>query len=411
MELNFERIDNLYVAELEVTSDFNLHIERDTEGRLDIYQRTAGGQYEYINDIGWLNRRLVYDYDFTALVYPKYIKIVTSVLPLVATITTDGEVNELKYQEKSVEITSNGTTKVTADAGYNGLAQVKVKVNVEGGSGGGSTDEGELKRNDVNFFDYDGTLLYSYSWDEAKELTELPPLPVHDGLEVREWNYTLEDIKEQGMEATIGKADVGACVYDDYGEQVVGNGVLIYERGVTSIKYTSYSVIGVLSIPVTIKRLGHENIGNVLFTSEVKIPASVSVAVGSYPAFYNTHVPSVYWNGANKEYVDGTSPLNVVVISENVRVIYFLPENCIVKFHNIDEIWYGGNNGGQKTLLDFTNVDYVPYIDVGWIINTYSLYVIVVPDSLYEEWINTTNWSDIADYIYPLSSFPWMNNK
>ena len=153
MELNFERIDNLYVAEFEVTSDFNLHIERDTEGRLDIYQRTAGGQYEYINDIGWLNRRLVYDYDFTALVYPKYIKIVTSVLPLVATITTDGEVNELKYQEKSVEITSNGTTKVIPDAGYNGLAQVNVKVDVpQGGGGDASTIEYvDISTADENF--------------------------------------------------------------------------------------------------------------------------------------------------------------------------------------------------------------------------------------------------------------------
>lgn len=230
MELNFERIDNLYVAEFEVASDFNLHIERDTEGRLDIYQRTAGGQYEYINDIGWLNRRLVYDYDFTALVYPKYIKIVTSVLPLVATITTDGEVNELKYQEKSVEITSNGTTKVTPDAGYNGLALVNVKVNVEGGSGGGSTDDKELKRNDVNFFDYDGTLLYAYTWEKALELTELPEGPKHEGLVFQEWNYSLEDIWEQGSDYIIsdnysvlkvGTIDINGTIYYLYSDNII----------------------------------------------------------------------------------------------------------------------------------------------------------------------------------------------
>lgn len=136
MEIKFTNIDNLWVAEFEVTSDFNLHLERDTEGRLDIYQRTAGGDYEYIYDIGYLNRRTVYDNDFQALVYPKWIKIKSAVKPLVATITTDGEVNEVVYQAKDIEITSNGTTKVTADTGYTALGSVNVKVNVPTEGGG-----------------------------------------------------------------------------------------------------------------------------------------------------------------------------------------------------------------------------------------------------------------------------------
>lgn len=141
MEIQFTNINNLWVAEFEVTKDFNLHLERDTEGRLDIYQRTAGGDYEYIYDIGYLNKRTVYDNDFQALVYPKWIKIKSAVKPLVATITTDGEVNEVVYQAKDIEITSNGTTKVTADAGYTALGSVNVKVNVPT-DGGGSGDSG-----------------------------------------------------------------------------------------------------------------------------------------------------------------------------------------------------------------------------------------------------------------------------
>jgi hypothetical protein len=143
MEIQFTNIDNLWVAEFEVTKDFNLHLERDTEGRLDIYQRTAGGEYEYIYDIGYLNKRTVYDNDFQALVYPKWIKIKSAVKPLIATITTDGEVNEVVYQAKDIEITSNGTTKVTADTGYTALGSVNVKVNVptEGGGESASTIE------------------------------------------------------------------------------------------------------------------------------------------------------------------------------------------------------------------------------------------------------------------------------
>lgn len=153
MEIQFTNIDNLWVAEFEVTKDFNLHLERDTEGRLDIYQRTAGGDYEYIYDIGYLNKRTVYDNDFQALVYPKWIRIKSAVKPLIATITTDGEVNEVVYQAKDIEITSNGTTKVTADTGYTALGSVNVKVNVpQSGGGNGGSEDGS----DWHYFDIRG---------------------------------------------------------------------------------------------------------------------------------------------------------------------------------------------------------------------------------------------------------------
>lgn len=50
----------------------------------------------------------------------------------------------------------------------------------------------------VNFRDYDGTVLYSYTVEEAAALTELPPLPTHEGLVCQGWNWTLTDIKEMG---------------------------------------------------------------------------------------------------------------------------------------------------------------------------------------------------------------------
>lgn len=60
---------------------------------------------------------------------------------------------------------------------------------------------------DVNFYDYDGTLLYSYTIAEAQDLTELPPAPKppKDYLSFREWNWTLAQIKEVN-----NKVDVGA---------------------------------------------------------------------------------------------------------------------------------------------------------------------------------------------------------
>ncbi len=56
----------------------------------------------------------------------------------------------------------------------------------------------------VNFMDYDGTILHSYTLEEAQSLTELPPLPEHDGLICRGWNYTLEKVKALTRPTNIG---------------------------------------------------------------------------------------------------------------------------------------------------------------------------------------------------------------
>jgi len=77
----------------------------------------------------------------------------------------------------------------------------------------GGSDPTDGWERDINFYDYDGTLLYSYSLAEFQQLTELPPLPSHDGLICQEWNWTLEDIKAEEHEL-----DVGATYITDDGK-------------------------------------------------------------------------------------------------------------------------------------------------------------------------------------------------
>ena len=48
---------------------------------------------------------------------------------------------------------------------------------------------------DVNFIDYDGTLLYSYTAQEFLTFTAMPDNPSHDGLIAQGWNWTLSDAK------------------------------------------------------------------------------------------------------------------------------------------------------------------------------------------------------------------------
>jgi len=70
-----------------------------------------------------------------------------------------------------------------------------------------------IEEKDVNFYDYEGTLLYSYTKQEALALTALPPLPdrTSENLTNEGWNWTLVEIKEQ-LTDVGGIVNVG-CTY------------------------------------------------------------------------------------------------------------------------------------------------------------------------------------------------------
>lgn len=111
---------------------------------------------------------------------------------------------------------------ITADNGYDALRTVVVAEMPAQPSG-----EIELTKNgtydvknyatavvnvgeekDVNFYDYDGTLVASYTIEQAKTLSQLPPPPDHSQDEVpltfQEWNYTLEEINALDHIADVG---------------------------------------------------------------------------------------------------------------------------------------------------------------------------------------------------------------
>lgn len=71
---------------------------------------------------------------------------------------------------------------------------------------------GPVVEKDVNFYDYDGQLLYSYSLAEAQALAELPPVPDwHDDLDCIGWNWTLDQIK--ALPSDSYGADIGALYW------------------------------------------------------------------------------------------------------------------------------------------------------------------------------------------------------
>lgn len=106
-----------------------------------------------------------------------------------------------------LNVTSNNT--YTAPAG---TAYSPVVVNVPTG---GIVEVEEL---DVNFIDYDGTILYSYTASEFLELVDMPEDPYHEdeGLIAQGWNWTLEEA--QDYVSNYGKLWIGQMYDTDTGD-------------------------------------------------------------------------------------------------------------------------------------------------------------------------------------------------
>ena len=115
---------------------------------------------------------------------------------------------------------------------------------IEVGGGGGVITSASPK--EVNFYDYDGKLLYSYTLAEAQSLAALPAAPDHSSdtipLTFQEWNYTLAQVNALTDNANIGatyiptdgKSHLVITLYDTarnvvplYWSQTVANGVTI----------------------------------------------------------------------------------------------------------------------------------------------------------------------------------------
>ena len=74
-------------------------------------------------------------------------------------------------------------------------------ASIQTGDGGSSAP---VSANDVTFYDYDGTVVTSYSFEEVQALTYLPAGPFHEGLTFQGWNWSLESIKAMNRAVNVG---------------------------------------------------------------------------------------------------------------------------------------------------------------------------------------------------------------
>lgn len=87
MVLNFVKDGSKYVAEFEAIGDFNLHIERKESGFLFVNQRTTqDGEWDSVKGASYNYYDPVVDVDFTSVVYPKWVQVVSKVEPIRAEV-------------------------------------------------------------------------------------------------------------------------------------------------------------------------------------------------------------------------------------------------------------------------------------------------------------------------------------
>ena len=89
-------------------------------------------------------------------------------------------------------------------------------ASIETGGGGEGGGGAVVTAKDVNFRDYDGTILHSYTKAQFLALSELPELPTRQGLICQEWTYNYADA--QSYVSKYGKLDIGATYITDDGK-------------------------------------------------------------------------------------------------------------------------------------------------------------------------------------------------
>lgn len=287
-------------------------------------------------------------------------------------VENDTGIDVSQYASVDVAVPSSGGVtvnplNVSANGTYtapSGTAYSPVTVNVEGGGGAAASAK------DVNFIDYDGTILYSYTASEAQALTELPANPSHSGLVAQGWNWTLEQIKSQLTAVPDGPVWIGQMYITQSGATEIDvtmtapdlhpylgiavNGTVTIDWGDNT---TADTVTG--SSNTVLKFTGHE------YAADGDYTISITVSSGRFTFYCNANSSNLY-----RSVLSETTAFNYSGRYTRDITAVRLGENAYLgnyAFHNCTE------------LKSITITDNVTSIGEGAFLTCYSLPSFTVP--------------------------------
>jgi hypothetical protein len=98
------------------------------------------------------------------------------------------------------------------------VSEMPSAINAISGGGGGG---GPALKKQINFIDYDGTILHSYTKTEWQSVSSLPSNPSHIGLTAQGWNWTKAQIDAQLTAAPDGDIWIGQMYITTSGDTEV----------------------------------------------------------------------------------------------------------------------------------------------------------------------------------------------
>nr|DAG30540.1 MAG TPA: leucine rich repeat protein [Caudoviricetes sp.] len=367
----------------------------------------GGGSISYWNDVDGAEMTIVVEEG--AWVSPQYRKLVFDTPPtgdLLTWLTANGvkqPANLAVQPSKDVTITSNGTTEITPDAPYDVMEKANLTVNVESGSTSASPK-------DINFYDYDGTLVAAWELSELAGKTALPDYPTHDGLTCQGWNWTLADLKAENAKMNVGamyitsdgKTRIYITLQEGRKSPMLGvcpNGTITVDWGdgttpntltgtsVTTVKWTpthNYAAPGDYVITLTVNGtfgiVGEYAGGKLLcYSSNASDNRNRAYRNAIHRVFLGDGVTSI----GNAAFTNCYSLAQITLPSGVTSISGYAFASC-----------YG------MAFYDFTVCTAVPTLDNANAFNSNpSDFEIRVPAALLNEWKAATNWATYASHI------------
>ena len=304
----------------------------------------------------------------------------------------------------SSEVTENGTVDTTL---YN-----SVTVNVP--SGGTSQP-----RKDVNFYDYDGTIVNSYTAADFANLTAMPDNPAHDGLTAQGWNWSLVDAK--AYVADYGSLNIGQMyitsdgktrLYISLPEGRTSPILQLYLNANSELDIdwgdgSTHSTFATTSANYKSERHEYSAFGDYVIT--------ITVASGGFVLqSSSSSVSSILWNGNNSISSPDKAYNNAIKKMEIGDGVTSISSNAFTSCSSLssitipDTVTSIGNNAFTScySLSSITIPDGITSIDSNAFNSCYSLSSITIPDTVTSIGNNAFNSCSYMSYIKFESTTP-----